>query len=338
VVRNLVYNPRIWVEDADDCAGAEPRGALLKSVAGSGRRPSTAARTAEVPADRPTLGSDPGWRLLLATMEAELAAGTADPPSFPGAVINIHTAFNAPGTSIEDLVKLIQSEPRLADLLVVLANASLFGTGAGRVTDLRHAVSRLGKPIIRGAAVAFAVQRMKEELRLRSIAAPLIELWRTSLAVACISQVVARRTKVKSEEAFLTGLLHGIGYLYIMARSVGKSTALGADLLGNELIDKSHPSIGRAALGTWGAGEAMKMAVKDQRVLERPVRSREHADATDVLIVSIALAAALKDPEPREVAVDRASAFRTLDMTAEDCAKTLKHAEYQLASLHLLDV
>jgi HDOD domain len=42
------------------------------------------------------------------------------------------------------------------------------------------------------------------------------------ISVASISQLVARRTTVKPDEAFLTGLLHGIGRLYIMAHAVGK--------------------------------------------------------------------------------------------------------------------
>lgn len=36
--------------------------------------------------------------------------------------------------------------------------------------------------------------------------------------MASISQVVARRTQISPDEAFLTGLLHGIGRLYIMVR------------------------------------------------------------------------------------------------------------------------
>jgi HD-like signal output (HDOD) protein len=164
-------------------------------------------------------------------------------------VIKLHSAFSDPSRSTDDLLELIQANSRFAELLVELANAALFGAGAKRVTELRGAVSLLGRPIIRASAVAFAVQRMRAELRLRSIAAPLMELWRTSLGVACIGQVVARRTKIKSEDAFFTGLLHGIGYLYVMARSIGKSSALGTDLLGHDLIGKTHPSIGKAALG-----------------------------------------------------------------------------------------
>jgi hypothetical protein len=73
-------------------------------------------------------------------------------------------------------------------------------------------------------------------------------------------------------------------------------------------------------------------------VASSTVRGREQADLTDILIVSVALAAALKEAEPTDAVSNGVNSFQTLDMTAEDCVKTLKHAEYQLASLHhLLD-
>ena len=68
----------------------------------------------------------------------------------------------------------------------------------------------------------------------------------------------------------------------------------------------------------------------------RSVRSLEQADLTDILVVGIALSAALRQAEPRNIVLSGINSFRTLAMTAEDCAKTLKHAEYHLASLDSL--
>jgi HD-like signal output (HDOD) protein len=53
------------------------------------------------------------------------------------------------------------------------------------------------------------------------------DLWNRSIAVASINQIVAKRTRLSVDEAFLTGLLQGIGNLYIMARAATQSTALG---------------------------------------------------------------------------------------------------------------
>jgi HD-like signal output (HDOD) protein len=340
VVRTLVYDPLIWVKDAVDISAAaknpvaerlsitrtaDSEHVLRTSVRSASAARRTAKRNLKLPA-------------RLAITAAELSTDCVVPSIFPKSVIEIHGAINEPSTSNGDLLELIEAEPQLAKLLVVLADAAMFGAGVKRLTELQSAVSRLGRPIIRGAAFAFAVQRMKMELRLRSIAAPLTELWRASLGVACIGQVIARRTRVTSEEAFLTGLLHGMGYLYVMARSVGKSASLGADLLDDKLIEKTHPSIGKAALRQWGATDEMAQAVNDQRHHDRSVRSVEQADLSDILIASVALTAALRQGETGESVLNGINAFRTLNLTQEDCAKTLRHAEHHLASLHpLLD-
>ena len=283
MVTHLAYNPDIWVEESGEMSASPEQFAPAPTSARSRRT------------------SDVEWRGLLASVAADLSSGHADPPYFPNSVIKIHAVINRSDVSDDNLYALIGAESRLSELIVVLANAALFGTGAKRVMEARAALSQFGRPIICAAAIFFAVDRMKDELRLRSVAAPLMELWRASLAVACISQLIARRTKVRPEEAFFTGLVHGIGYLHIMARAVGRSIALGADLLGHEVIDETHPSIGKAALGSWGASEETAKAVNDQHFYNRNRRSRNQADLTDILIVSIALAAALKDAEPGDV-------------------------------------
>jgi HD-like signal output (HDOD) protein len=197
---------------------------------------------------------------------------------------------------------------------------------------LRTAITRLGQQLVQGAAMSFAVQQMKDEPALRSIAKELKELWKTSIAVASISQVVARRTKVKPDEAFLTGLLHGIGRLYIMAHAVGKFRDLSLDAECADLIAHWHPSIGKAVLENWRVGEVMAESVGEQSNYDR--EHRGEPDLTDVLIVSIVLAEALERPPAEPINMEAVRSFRNIGLTLEDCATLLRHAEYQLSSLH----
>ena len=180
--------------------------------------------------------------------------------------------------------------------------------------------------------MAFAVRQLRLAPALRSIAKPLNILWEESISVASICQVIARRTKISPDEAFLTGLLHGIGRLYIMVRAVGRSEKLWGDQSFMDMIDGWHPAIGKAILENWGFVEAMAEALGDQRDYDRNWKAE--ADLTDLLIVGVALAVVLREPGPRTVAVDGISSFQRLGLTARDCAAILKHAEHQLGSLH----
>jgi HD-like signal output (HDOD) protein len=170
---------------------------------------------------------------------------------------------------------------------------------------------------------------MQYEDALRSIAQPLSELWSRSIAVACTCQLVAERTKLHTDAAFLTGLLHGIGSLYIMAQVATHPANPAQQRSRMEMLEGWQASIGKAILENWGFPEAMCEAVADQRDYER--RWQHTATLTDVLIVGILLADALKLPEPRQVAMQGVNAFATVGLNETDCQATFIRAERRIA-------
>jgi HD-like signal output (HDOD) protein len=268
---------------------------------------------------------------FLQNLAAEMSSGTVDLPCFPDIVIRIRNALADPATTAEKTVTIVGAEPRLAARLLQTANSAAFNHAGKPVTDLRTAITRLGHQLVQSAAMAFAVKHMKDEHSLRSIAKPLGELWAQSIAVASICHVVARRTKVSPDEAFLTGLLHGIGRLYIMVRAVGKSDAFGDEKAFMEVVSGWHASIGKAVLENWGFADDMSAAVGDQDERERTHRHK--GDLTDVLVASIALGEALKMPAPRTVKMDGCDAFSAIGLTVQECNTILSHAERQLESV-----
>jgi len=139
----------------------------------------------------------------------------------------------------------------LAARLLQSANSAAFNISGKPLTDLRSAITRLGHQLVQSATVAYAVQQLKYTDSLRSIAKPLSELWNECISVAAVCQAVARRTKVSPDEAFLTGLLHGIGRLYIMVREVGHAGTLGTD---HAFLDLWRIGTPRSARRYWKTG------------------------------------------------------------------------------------
>jgi HD-like signal output (HDOD) protein len=269
--------------------------------------------------------------IFLTDLAKQLSRGPLDLPCFPNVVIRIREALKNPDTSTEKTVTLVGSEPLLAARLIKTANSVAFNPTGKRVTELRTAVTRLGQQVVQGAAVAFAIQQMKDEPKLRSIAQPLSELWKNSIAVASLCQVIAMRTKVNPDEAFLAGLLHGIGRLYILVQAVASSNRVRQELSAPEFVADWHPSIGKAVLENWQVDEAIAQAVNDQADVDRT--ARRDPDLTDVLIVSIFLAKVLVENTPRVIRVGDFESFRRVGLSAGDCAVILRQSEYQLASL-----
>src|ERR1700678_3352957 len=269
---------------------------------------------------------------FLHNLAAEVSEGTVNLPSFPDVVIRIRKALDDPEAKLTQTVKIGSTERRLAAKLIQTANSAAFNPSGKPVTDVRAAITRLGHRPVQSSAMAFAVRQMRLAPALRSIAKPLNVLWEESITVAAICQVVARRAKISPDEAFLTGLLHGIGRLYIMVRAVGKSDkVLGGETF-MDMIEGWHPAIGKAVLENWGFAEPMAEALGDQADYDRSCKGE--ADLTDVLIASVVLATVLREPGPRTVAMEGISSFQRLGLTAQDCAAILQHAEHQLGSLH----
>jgi HD-like signal output (HDOD) protein len=185
---------------------------------------------------------------------------------------------------------------------------------------------------VQSAALAFAVEQVRLAPALRSISRQLNSLWEEGICVAALCQAIARRTRSSPDEAFLTGLLHGIGRLYIMIRAADRSPSLYGDPAFDELADHWHPTVGRTVLENWGFSRAISDAVGLQGDCNGGIG--DAADLADVLIAGVALAPALRDPEARLVGMDSGPSFARLGLTAEDCAAIVTHVDYQLGALH----
>ena len=269
---------------------------------------------------------------FLQQLATEVSEGTVDLPCFPNVVLRISASIANPNTTYEHVVTIVGTEPRLAARLLQTANSAAFNPSGKPLTELRSAVTRIGQHMVQSIAMSYAVHQMQHEASLVSIARPLAKLRDKSIAVGSISQLVAERTKVHTDMAFLTGLLHGIGSLYIMARAAGRSGDLKNQQSWLDILEGWQAPIGRAVLESWGFAEQMCEAVGDQRDYER--KWKHDASITDVLIVSLVLAETLKNPEPRTVAMQGINAFASIGLNATDCEATMVRAERRIALVH----
>lgn len=307
-------------------ASAPPKAAAQPKPAAS-VRPAASAKAAATNAEERASALE-----FLGSLAAEISKGTVNLPCFPDVVMRIRKALAQPNVSLTEIVKIVGTEPRLAARLLQAANSAAFNPAGRHLTDLRAAITRLGHRPVQSAAMSFAVKQLRLAPALRAISKPLNVLWEESISVAAICQVLARRTRVSPEEAFLTGLLHGIGRLYIMVRSVGKSDTLYQNRTFVDMIASWHAAIGKAVLENWGFDQHMSDALGDQDDYDRG--GKGDPDLTDVLVVAVALARVLRQPGPRTVETDDIKSFGRLHLTSQHCAEILRHAEHQLGSLH----
>jgi HD-like signal output (HDOD) protein len=127
-------------------------------------------------------------------------------------------------------------------------------------------------------------------------------LWERSTSVAAYSYVLARNySRVNPDEALLTGMMHGIGKLYILTRATDFPGLFGGDAELNQIINDWHASIGKAILENWEFPDVMAEAVAAQDDSARDDDGA--ADLADVVAVSILIASYGTDIAGLEIAL-----------------------------------
>ncbi|HEX4151913.1 MAG TPA: HDOD domain-containing protein [Steroidobacteraceae bacterium] len=268
---------------------------------------------------------------FLDRIAVELARGPLNLPCFPDVVPRVRAAINDPRTRPDDLVRIVGTEPRLAARLVQTVNSAVFNPSGKPVTNLRQAVTRLGHHLVQSVTMVFAIQQMKADASLKTVAKPLSDLWEKSVAVASLCEVLAKQLKVPADRVFLAGLLHGIGHFYIMVRAAEPSSTAKYAELSTELLAERHPALGRAVLEKWGFEEILCEAVASQRDYGRV--SKRAADITDIVIASVVLAEALLESDGDLARCADVTAFERLGLGPKELEATLMNTQYRLGSL-----
>jgi HD-like signal output (HDOD) protein len=236
------------------------------------------------------------------TLAAELSRGNIDLPSFPEIAVRVRRVLSDPRSSVTQVVRVVGSEPALAARLLRIANSASLNRSGRAVNDLRMAVNRIGYNMVRSASIAFSMAQIRKSNKLKGLEHHLTDLWRRSTSVAALAYVLARTcSRVNPDEAMLTGMMHGIGKLYVLTRAMDHPELFASETTLNEIISDWHASIGKAILENWNFSESMAQAVGEQEDLSREQEGAP--DLRDVLAVAIVMASYGNDIEGLEVAL-----------------------------------
>jgi HD-like signal output (HDOD) protein len=226
--------------------------------------------------------------LFMQALANELAAGKVELPSYPEAAMRVQRALSADEVDLDLVIRAISAEPLLAVRVLQMANAAMFNSMGRQVSDLRTAVMRLGYNVVRTAAMAFIVQQLLNKTEFGALQPKLAALWKRSIALAALSRVVARRrSRLNTDVALLTGLLHGIGRLCIFVRLAAQPALQTQPEVCARILEEWQTDIAAALLTDWGMSEDLVDAVRfyadEQRIPAAGV------DLTDVLAAAARL-------------------------------------------------
>ena len=213
-------------------------------------------------------------------LAGDLNRGDLELPVFPDSVVRIQRAFGVEEVDVEEIVRIISSDPAITARVLQLSNSAAL-RGASEIKEVRQAVIRLGHKLVQSSVVAFALsQAQKHEGLSKASQAVLKAIWEDSVELAALCHVIAKNyTKLKADEALLAGLLSVIGRLYIFLKSEEFGTIDYAEL--EPILDYWHPAISKAIAESWDVSEQIVNALETQLDNDPPLQ--ESATLAEVL-------------------------------------------------------
>jgi HD-like signal output (HDOD) protein len=201
---------------------------------------------------------------LVENLERSLEGGQLELPSLPEVALKIRRALADDDVSVSEIARLLGTDPALAARTLRVANSAMFYRGSRPITSLNGAVSQLGYKMVRNVTLSFAAQQVFIGYGNRALRDLVSAVWRHSVHAAVVSHMLARlRTKLNADEAFLAGLLHEVGKLYILMQAKDTVEVLANDPSFQSVLAAWHPRVGRAVIEAWELSPELAVAVGD---------------------------------------------------------------------------
>jgi HD-like signal output (HDOD) protein len=153
---------------------------------------------------------------LVDLLKERLAAGSLTVPVFHAVAAKLQQVLARPDFAMEEVHQLINADPGLATQVLRTAN-SAFYAGLTKVGTIREAIIRLGSREVANIAMLTTQQDLyrSDDVKYNAI---MQALWKHAFCCAVGSKWLAQRAgfREQAQEAFLGGLLHDVGKLFLL--------------------------------------------------------------------------------------------------------------------------
>jgi putative nucleotidyltransferase with HDIG domain len=168
-------------------------------------------------------------------------------------------------TALDKLDNIIENDPSITAKILSVANSAFFGYKTTTQT-IHDAILRIGFNNVRDVALGVSLMTVFEEREGRVGAFDYQRIYNHSVTVGAVGQLITKDLKMKfTEEIFMNGILHDLGYLVLNKYFPDKYMQVlglfekGKNLLESEkeVFDFTHAEIGSWLAEKWGLPEGV---------------------------------------------------------------------------------
>jgi len=190
---------------------------------------------------------------FVSLLALELDNGDISLPSLPDVVMKIRQLLEDENTDFERLSRAISMDPVLVSRLFVFANSAFYNRANIKIETLDGAISRLGIEVVRNTAMSVAMKQLYTSEKHSHASKYLRAVWARGMKLSCMSFAIAKRLpQLNDETAFLCGLLHEVGKLYIITKAEEFPAFLGEKGSFDAVLETWNSQISKSIIESWG--------------------------------------------------------------------------------------
>jgi len=233
-----------------------------------------------------------------------VASGTLRVPPYPAVAVRVQEALARSDVGLAEVAQLVGADAALAAAILRCANSAFYGRGPP-VTELLTAITRVGATEVLRLLIASGLSGSAYVVGPLAILRRVI--WIEGLASAAVCQELARLRGLRTEEAFVVGLLHDFGEVVATAalEAIIEETRVDPRWPAETwegMLDRLHVPVGLAMAAAWQLPPLVSEVIAAHHPAQgagsgRPPRLVEVVRASDAVVALLVEATHVGAPE-----------------------------------------
>jgi len=193
---------------------------------------------------------------FVSLLALELDNGDIFLPSLPDVVMKIRGLLEKDNCDFGVISQAISVDPVLVSRLFVFANSAFYNRANVKIDTLDAAIGRLGFEVVRNTSMSLAMKQLHKSDGHDRSASQVRAIWARGMKLSSMAHAVASRNAALNQEtAYLCGLMHEVGKLYILTKSADFPSLLGDPRSLSRVMEEWNPQVSKSIIESWGFPE-----------------------------------------------------------------------------------
>ncbi len=206
-------------------------------------------------------------------------------PSLPDVVLKIRSLLERDDCDFAMVSQAVSIDPVLVSKLFVYANSAYYNRANVAIDTLEGAIGRLGFEVVRSTAMSMAMKQLHSSEKNGKSAAHIRRVWARGMKLSSMAHAVAgQRRYLNQETAYLCGLMHEVGKLYILTKAEDFPELLGNGQSLQQVLEDWNPQVSKSIIESWGFPNEVAESADPASYVDNGAETK--ASLADVMFVS----------------------------------------------------